>query len=293
MNHLLFCMLLWRRHRLCMSSSYILPNEYEDEDDEYILALILTHHDNFVPSRNRKAFYRLKSSATDEIPTSALLHPHQSAWRRLYSSGSDAALITLTGLDYAIFRALHEDFKVLFEMMTPHTENGMIRTKSKSGRKKLVQSFDCLGLVLSWTRTRGGMFVLQVIFGLSATTVSHYIRFGRRLLIEILKSNKQAEVKIPDVNKIQEYKRHVVSRHPALRNVWMTMDGVKLHIEQSQCFINQSRYYNSWTCDHYITNILGFCPAGTIVVACLNVPGSVHESMVCEWGNIYEQMDKV
>ena len=42
-----------------MASSFTAPNDYEDDDDEYILALILTHHEKFVPSRNRKAFYRL------------------------------------------------------------------------------------------------------------------------------------------------------------------------------------------------------------------------------------------
>ena len=130
--------------------------------------------------------------------------------------------------------------------------------------------------------------MLQIFFGLSATTVCEYIKFGRRLLIEILRNEEKADVRIPR-EKIEEYKRMVVSRHPALRHVLMTMDGVKLYLEESIGTLIQNRFYNGWKCDHYVTNILGFCPAGTIVVACLNVPGTVHDSTVCEWGNIYDQ----
>ena len=55
----------------------------------------------------------------------------------------------------------------------------------------------------------------------------------------------------------------------------------------------QSRFYNGWTHDHYVTNLLGFTPAGTISVACMNVPGSIHDSTVAEWGEVYDKLEKV
>ena len=73
----------------------------------------------------------------------------------------------------------------------------------------------------------------------------------------------------------------------------MTMDGLKLYLQQSPNCLIQSRHYNGWTHDHYVTNISGFCPTGTVVVACMNVPGCIHDSMVCEWENIYSQLEKV
>ena len=73
----------------------------------------------------------------------------------------------------------------------------------------------------------------------------------------------------------------------------MTMDGLKLYLQQSPNCLIQSRHYNGWKHDHYVTNILGFYPAGTVVVACMNVPGCIHDSMVCEWGDIYSQLEKV
>ena len=140
----------------------------------------------------------------------------------------------------------------------------------------MISSIDCLALSLSWTRTRGDMFVLQIIFGHSFSSVSAYIRFGRRILVEVLGRNEEAQVKIPSVDKINEYEVAVETRHPALKNVWMTMDCLKLYLQQSPNCLIQSRHYNGWTHDHYVTIILGSCPAGTVVVACMNVPGCIH-----------------
>lgn len=64
--------------------------------------------ETFVHSRNKKAFYRLltreaKKKRDKRIPRVALQDPQSSAWRKLYSSRSDQALITLTGLDFETF----------------------------------------------------------------------------------------------------------------------------------------------------------------------------------------------
>ena len=78
-----------------------------------------------------------------------------------------------------------------------------------------------------------------------------------------------------------------------LSDVWIALDGLKLYIEQSPKGSIQSRFYNGWTHDHYVTNLLGFTPAGTISVACMNVPGSIHDSTVAEWGEVYDKLEKV
>ena len=294
-TNFLLLLLIWRRHSFISSSEE--NADGEDEEWDSMLALFLWKKRKFVHSRNKKVFYGTlnllqRRRRQRKIPTSSLL-PHQSAWRKLYEGGSDAAMITFTGLDHIAFRQLNKDFQLLFDNFTPHSKDGKMKLVKKTGRKRLITSMDCLALALSWTRTRGGMFVLQIIFGLSGTAVSAHVRFGRRILVEVLGRNEEAQVKIPCVEKINEYKVAVETRHPALKNVWMTMDGLKLHLQQSPNCLIQSRHYNGWTHDHYVTNILGFCPAGTVVVACMNVPGCIHDSMVCEWGDIYTQLEKV
>jgi len=39
--------------------------------------------------------------------------------------------------------------------------------------------------------------------------------------------------------------------------------------------------------------VLCFCPDGTIPIAYINIPGSVHDSQVAEYGNIYDKLELV
>ena len=55
----------------------------------------------------------------------------------------------------------------------------------------------------------------------------------------------------------------------------------------------QMRYYDGWTYDHYVTGVYCFCPDGTIPIAIFNVPGSFHDSNVCEYGGIYDKLDTI
>jgi hypothetical protein len=108
-----------------------------------------------VYSRNRKMFYKTlsleeKRRRGRKIPREWLQHPSRSAWRKLYESGNDAALITLTGLDHVTFDELNIKFKLIFDSHTPHAVNGTIEILAhcagSRGRPCLIQPHDCLGL---------------------------------------------------------------------------------------------------------------------------------------------------
>jgi len=71
------------------------------------------------------------------------------------------------------------------------------------------------------------------------------------------------------------------------------MDGLKLSIESASGFEEQGRYYNGWTHGHYVSAVIVFCPDGTIPIVAYNVPGSVHDSMIAEWGGVYDKLEKV
>ena len=132
--------------------------------------------------------------------------------------------------------------------------------------------------------------MLQMIFGLTGAVTSVYLRFGRRLLLMILKREKGAKITMPTEQKIKEYMVSIAERHPKLDGVWCTMDGLKLLLEQAPESIIENRFYNGWTHDHYVGNVIVFCPDGTIPMACTNVPGCVHDSTIAEWGDIYEKL---
>jgi hypothetical protein len=229
-----------------------------------------------------------------KIPRSALIPLALSPWRKLLASRNDQAYITMMGFDCESFDRILEKFGPMFSGHTPFDASGMIVAfEYVSGRKREVQPADCLGLVLVWTRTRGPKNVLQLVFGLTYTNLSVYLRFGIRLMVETFRHDPLASVRIPSAETIETFKDAFAERHPLLNDCWATMDGLKLYLQQSGNCEIQERYYNGWTHDHYVTSVFCFCPDGMIPIAFFNVPGSVHDSQVAEFGNIYNRLEEV
>ena len=136
-------------------------------DDLLLMAIVFEHEvistQSYVHSRYRKLFYAQLTEAEKRrrqrrIPRCALLLPSASAWRRAYNTGSDQAMITLTGLDHATFSFVLHDFEYYFENFSPYSKDGLITPVQKVGHRKgqprLVSASDALGLVLVWLRTR-------------------------------------------------------------------------------------------------------------------------------------------
>jgi hypothetical protein len=121
---------------------------------------------------------------------------------------------------------------------------------------------------------------LQLHFGLSMTN----------LAAEVLKNNPLAAIKIPSHDKVEEYKQLVTSKYPALTNVWASMDGLKTPIQQASTTKQQGYFYNGWKHNHFVTSVFCFCPDGTIPIAYMNLPGSMHNSTIADWGGIYDKL---
>ena len=149
-----------------------------DKSTLAIIAIILRRRRrNRIHSRYAKRFY-LSLNAEERrrrdrrIPRLALVEPKMSAWKKILSSGNDQSLITTTGLDFNVFKELKQRFEPEYSRysLVP-IEGKYVKVKDKSGRRRLINGEDCLGLVLVWSRTRGSLAFLQVIFGLSRTGV--------------------------------------------------------------------------------------------------------------------------
>jgi hypothetical protein len=159
--------------------------------------------------------------------------------------------------------------------------------------KRKIRPEDCLGLVLAWTRTRGSLIALQLIFGMTFSNLDDYLLFVKRIIVKVLRKDQRAHVRIPSSEKIEEYKDMVRNRHPFLTDVWCTMDELKITLEQSGDALIQERFYNGWTHDHYVSSVLCFCPDGTIPIAYVNIPGAVHDSQIADYGDIYDKLETV
>ena len=141
----------------------------------------------FIHSRYQKKFYRALSKLQQRrhhrrIPRCALRRPEQSAWRQVFESGSDQALITMTGLDFETFRSIEPDFRFFYNRYSPYSKDGVIvalqldgDNNVRTGRPRMMSAADGLGLVLTWTRTCGSTMVLQLIFGMTQTSISDYL----------------------------------------------------------------------------------------------------------------------
>lgn len=247
-------------------------------------------------SRYKKHFHKAlgaegRQLRQRKIPRISLLDANASPWRKLYYSYNNQALITVTGLSYHAFEYLVNKFAWYFDNYTPF--NGRVTRRVNRGRHRRINAIDCLGLALVWTRTRGSLLALQMIFGLSMTNLCEYLRFGRRIVVQVLKDDVNAMVTIPSAEKIEEYKVAITQQYPILENVWATMDGLKLRIQQASSTQQQALFYNGWKHDHFVTAVMCFCPDGTIPMTFFNVPGAQHDSTVCELGGIYEKLERV
>jgi len=217
-----------------------------------------------------------------KIPCASLLTLGMSPWRNLLASEVDQALITMTGFDGISFASLLQKFAPLFDDYTPFNTSHILlkQDPSKGGCPRKVRPEDCLGLVLVWARTRGSLMVLQLIFGMTCSNLCMYLRFGRRMIVEVLKSDSLAKIAIPLNEDIATYKDAVGAIYLLLSNVWSTMDGLKLYLQQSGKSEIQACFYNGWTHGHYVTLVFVFCLDGTIPITFFKVPGSVHDSQV-------------
>ena len=146
------------------------------------------------------------------------------------------------------------------------------------GRQRLLDAEGCLGLVLCWSHTHGAEWSLAVAVGLTGTCVSVYLRFGMRILVAILKADPKSEVCMPDAAEIALFKEAITVKHSPLVDCYCMVDDLKLYLQQAGNSVIQSRFYNGWKHDHFVTNIFAFAPNGSIIACTLNAPGTWHDS---------------
>ncbi len=80
-------------------------------------------------------------------------------------------------------------FTPVFDSYTPFVPSGTScferEKQPKKGRQRMICPEDCLGLVLAWTRTRGSLMALQLIFGITYTNLDDYLLFGKWMICDV------------------------------------------------------------------------------------------------------------
>ena len=95
-----------------------------------------------------------------------------------------------------------------------------------------------------------------------------------QILVAILKADLKSEVRMPDAAKIALFKEAITAKHSLLVDCHCMVDGLKLYLQQAGDSVIQSRFYNGWKHNHYVTNIFAFALSGSIIACTLNAPGT-------------------
>lgn len=231
------------------------------------------------------------------IVRAALVSPSTSPFMKLFSSGDEQSLITLTGFDHASFAYILERYAPLYDSHSPYSADGCIRQldgdTSLGGRPRSMTASMSLALALAWTRTRGSEYVLCMLFGVTHTVCSLFLRFSRRILLKVLAEDEYAAVRLPSRDEITTFQRVISDKYPSIPDVFAVADGLKLHLEQSNDPVLQNAFYNGWTHGHYVSNVFVFTPNGVITACAINAPGSMHDSLIAEWGGVYSKLERV
>ncbi len=74
--------------------------------------------------------------------------------------------------------------------------------------------------------------VLCLMFGITGSVCSLFLRFGRRVHRRVLQLDPNAEVRMPSDEGIALYKAAVSARHLLLPDVYAAADGLKLRFQQ-------------------------------------------------------------
>jgi len=128
--------------------------------------------------------------------------------------------------------------------------------------------------------------VLCMIFGSTASICSLFLRFGRRILINALRNDAKAAVKLRTKSQIAAFQTAFTAKYSTLRDFYAVADGLKLHLEQQGDPVIQNMFYNGWKHDHYVGNAFVFAPNGCIIACAINAPASMHDSAIADWGNV-------
>ncbi|KAJ8503054.1 hypothetical protein ONZ45_g11200 [Pleurotus djamor] len=269
---------------------------WDDDDDELaliaafvatIVAGALIAHSNRVRDRNPSRLYLCRPQL---LPNPRVDTP----WQRLYASQDDRAFITTMGVDVATFDLLLNGpghFAERWNAMPIPRADTSSSGIPRLGRRSL-DGAGALGLVLHYLGSSMLEISLQQIFALVPTTVSRYVRFARRILLETLRTMPETQICFPKtLEEFQELSDLICERHPLLTGAFASIDGLSLLTQVSDDPELENATYNGWKSDHRISNILVFSPKGLIITAILNCPGSWHDSHVAT--PIYEKLKAV
>lgn len=165
------------------------------------------------------------------ISRKTLQHPSCSAFQVLFGSGCDQSFIKLSSFDHFSINYMLSLFKPLSLNYSPYSVNGNIciipTTQKQRNRLWSLSALQCLVLTLSWYQIRGSMRVGCMIFGITGSVCSIFLRFGRRILIRALSPDPKSSIPIPSDDEIYTFQITFSHKYSMLGDVYAVADRLK------------------------------------------------------------------
>lgn len=197
----------------------------------------------------------------------------------------DDPYILFFGLDEASFNEIVDLISSGFlELVVYGRGNGTHHPRgriSAAGRPRKVTTKLALAITLTYLRSRGTeLRFLQILSGLSQSSVDDYIHHTLIMLQAALKNFEPARITLPNVEERAQYSQMIQKKYDALIGCWGSLDGCKLRCERPPGTEDNETYFCGWLGYHCLNNLFLFVPDGTIAYAVLNHPGSHSDQLV-------------
>ena len=251
------------------------------EDEELAEAAFLELARLFTEARNYRA-YNAQRSATFFLRPS-LLWPEGAPWAQIVRHHEDSSLINFIRLDWATFRALlghfDADWVAWLDGFTDAT-----RSRRRQGRPTMLDAQGVLGLTLAYLSSTSSQKQLEMLFGVTHTTISDMIwAEGLPRLLQALRHMEAARVTWPSPRQQRQNAALVEATYgpcPLPARVIGFVDGVRLPTTNASHSGVQGLFYSGFEKHTNINNCLVFDPNGRVIYALLNMPGSNNDIML-------------
>ena len=150
------------------------------------LELLLVYYNIVSDDNNNELSLEDRRRWLRRIPRIAIRKYSQSAFKYMFDSGNDQALLNCCGINHRVFCKLVALFEPVFDCHSFDEVTGRVKKLKVSpkrgipwGRPQEVSATGVLGLVLFWYRTRACVQrAIQLAFGLTASPMCGWLLFG-------------------------------------------------------------------------------------------------------------------
>jgi len=145
-------------------------------------------------------------------------------WFHVRLSRDDRSFMAVTNFDYETFDYLHVQFQSKFEEL--------ISRPNLAHKRRILSSYDVLGLVMCYLKNGASQVFLQMTFGLTQSSLSRYINLGLDVLEESVKFIDECKVVFPSLERQAMWARRFHHRFPLCTpHVVAFMNGVGFPIQ--------------------------------------------------------------